>query len=69
MYLMVWYQVMLLFWPTYLPLPDLGRNQNMMLHSCRLHMPSAKHGYASCHIEFIGGDAWEGIAPHQTMGY
>ena len=42
---------------TDLRLPDLGRNKKMMSSSCRLHMFCAKHGYASCHIGCIGGDA------------
>ena len=35
-----------IFWdaPTDLRLPDLGRNQKMMLSSCCLHMLCAKHG-------------------------
>ena len=35
-----------------------------MSFSCRLHMFCTKHGYASCHIGCIGGDAWEAGSHH-----
>ena len=62
--------------PTDQRLPDLGRNQKMMLSSCHFHIVFMPSSYALCQTRVSVLSYWVygwrcmggRIAPHQTMG-